>query len=43
MHEWRRRGADSESSSRLNLIDTDLGGQSREGVLMPRLEILALL
>jgi hypothetical protein len=43
MHEWRRRGAESESSPRLNLIDTDLGGQAREGVLMPRLEILALL
>jgi 2-iminobutanoate/2-iminopropanoate deaminase len=43
MHEWQRRGGDSESSPRLNLIDTDLGGQAREGVLMPRLEILALL
>jgi 2-iminobutanoate/2-iminopropanoate deaminase len=39
MHEWRTR----ESSARLNMIDTDLGGQAREGVLMPRLEIVALL
>jgi 2-iminobutanoate/2-iminopropanoate deaminase len=39
MHEWRTR----DSDARLNLIDTDLGGQAREGVLMPRLEIVALL
>jgi hypothetical protein len=43
LHEWRRRGGDKESSARLNLMDTDLGGQAREGVLMPRLEIVALL
>ncbi len=43
MHEWRRRGSENESSPRLNLMDTDLGGQAREGVLMPRLEIVALL
>jgi 2-iminobutanoate/2-iminopropanoate deaminase len=39
MQEWRTR----DSSARLNLIDTDLGGQARDGVLMPRLEIVALL
>jgi len=43
MHEWRRRGGDGDSGPRLNLIDTDLGGQARDGVLMPRLEIVALL
>lgn len=43
MHEWRTRASKSESSPRLNLVDTDLGGQAREGVLMPRLEIVALL
>ena len=43
MHEWRTRGGDGESGPRLNLVDTDLGGQARDGVLMPRLEIVALL
>ena len=43
MREWRTRGGDNERSPRLNLVDTDLGGQAREGVLMPRLEIVALL
>jgi 2-iminobutanoate/2-iminopropanoate deaminase len=43
MHEWRKRGNESESSPRLNLVETDLGGQARDGVLMPRLEIVALL
>jgi 2-iminobutanoate/2-iminopropanoate deaminase len=43
MHEWRARGGDAANSPRLNLVDTDLGGQARDGVLMPRLEIVALL
>jgi 2-iminobutanoate/2-iminopropanoate deaminase len=43
MQEWRTRGGDGENSPRLNFIDTDLGGQARDGVLMPRLEIVALL
>jgi hypothetical protein len=43
MQEWRTRGGDADSAARLNLIDTDLGGQARDGVLMPRLEIVALL
>jgi 2-iminobutanoate/2-iminopropanoate deaminase len=43
MHEWRKRGGESESSPRLNLVDTDLGGQARDGVLLPRVEIVALL
>jgi 2-iminobutanoate/2-iminopropanoate deaminase len=40
---WRKRGGDNEHGPRLNLIETDLGGQARDGVLLPRLEIVALL
>jgi 2-iminobutanoate/2-iminopropanoate deaminase len=38
--EWQKRGGDGP---RLNLVETDLGGQARDGVLLPRLEIVALL
>jgi enamine deaminase RidA (YjgF/YER057c/UK114 family) len=43
MREWRKRGSDREKGPRLNLVETDLGGQARDGVLLPRLEIIALL
>jgi 2-iminobutanoate/2-iminopropanoate deaminase len=41
--EWRKRENEHDGGPRLNLVETDLGGQARDGVLMPRLEIVALL
>jgi 2-iminobutanoate/2-iminopropanoate deaminase len=43
MREWRKRGGEGAVGPRLNLVETDLGGQARDGVLLPRLEIIALL
>jgi len=43
MREWRKRGSEHADGPRLNLVETNLGGQARDGVLMPRLEIVALL
>ena len=43
MREWRKRGSEREDGPRLNMVETDLGGQARDGVLMPRIEIVALL
>jgi enamine deaminase RidA (YjgF/YER057c/UK114 family) len=42
MREWTKRGSDAEEGPQLNLVETDLGGQARDGVLLPRLEIVAL-
>jgi 2-iminobutanoate/2-iminopropanoate deaminase len=42
LQEWRKRGSEKENGPRLNLVETDLGGQARDGVLLPRLEIIAL-
>ena len=43
MREWDKRGGGRVEGRRLNLVETDLGGQARDGVLLPRLEIIALL
>jgi 2-iminobutanoate/2-iminopropanoate deaminase len=43
MREWRKRGSERENGPRLNLVETDLGGQARDGILLPRLEIIALI
>ena len=43
MREWRKRGSEHVDGPRLNMVETDLGGQARDGVLMPRIEIVALL
>jgi 2-iminobutanoate/2-iminopropanoate deaminase len=43
MREWRKRKSQHEPDPRLNFVETDLGGQARDGVLLPRLEIVALL
>src|SRR4051812_26472047 len=43
MREWGKRSGEHADGPRLNLVETDLGGQARDGVLLPRLEIIALL
>ena len=43
MREWRKRDSERPGGPSLNLVETDLGGQARDGVLLPRLEIVALL
>jgi len=43
MREWRKRDSERPGGPCLNLVETDLGGQARDGVLLPRLEIVALL
>ncbi len=41
LEEWRSR--EKRDDAALHLIETDLGGQSRDGRLLPRLEIIAVL
>ncbi len=41
--QWRKRAGKGSGQQVLNLVETDLGGQALDGVLLPRLEIVALL
>lgn len=40
---WTRRVAQAKEPPQLHFIETNLGGQGRGGLMLPRLEILALL
>jgi 2-iminobutanoate/2-iminopropanoate deaminase len=41
--EYDKRSSAGHGGPALNLVETDLGGQARDGVLLPRIEIVALL
>jgi 2-iminobutanoate/2-iminopropanoate deaminase len=41
--QWRKRGSERENGPALHFIETNLGGRSESGPMLPRLEIIALL
>lgn len=43
LKQWRQRGSERADGPVLNFVETDLGGQGRGGLMLPRLEIIALL
>lgn len=42
LKQWRQRGSERPYGPALHFIESDLGGQGRGGLMLPRLEILAI-